>query len=71
MDQGLELIAKLDCQFNIGAGRPWQVKAGQKFWVTSATYKNIEGCMVDRKGKGTINSGVYLTKGQIAQVFDV
>ena len=71
MVQGSELVAKLDCRFNMGAGRPWKIKTGQKFWITSATYKNVEGCTVDRKGKGTINSGVYLTLEQIAQVFDV
>ena len=65
------LIAKIDCQFNTTKGRPWKVKTGQEFWVTSPIYKNAAGCYIDRKGKGCSNSGLYLTIDQLQQVFDV
>lgn len=71
MQQCTELTAKIDCQFNTTKGRPWKVKAMQKFWVTSPTYNNADGCMIDRKGKGSPNSGLYLTLDQISQVFYV
>ena len=71
MQQCTELIAKIDCQFNITKGRPWKVKAMQKFWVTSPAYNNENGCTIDRKGKGCTNSGIYLTYEQIKQVFHV
>ena len=71
MQQCTELTAKIDCQFNTTKGRPWKVKAMQKFWVTSPTYNNADGCMIDRKGKGSPNSGIYLTLEQISQVFYV
>lgn len=71
MQQCTELIAKTDCQFKTSKGRPWIVKVGQKFWVTSATYNNAEGCKIDRKGKGSVNSGIYLTNYQLEQVFYV
>lgn len=71
MRQCTELIAKIDCQFNTSKGRPWIVRAGQKFWVTSAAHNNAEGCKIDRKGKGSVNSGIYLTNDQLEQVFNV
>lgn len=69
--QGNRLVAKIDCQFNKAKGRAWKVKVGQEFWVTSPTYRNTEGCTIDRKGKGCSNSGLYLTIEQIRQVFYV
>jgi len=66
-----ELIAKSDYTLTHGRGRPWEVKAQQKFWVTSPTYKNEAGAMLDRIGKGCANSGLYLTNDQILQVFHV
>lgn len=71
MRQCTELLAKIDCQFNTSKGRPWIVRAGQKFWVTSAAHNNAEGCKIDRKGKGYPNSGIYLTLDQISRVFHV
>ena len=71
LPQGRELLAKIDCTFTVMKGRAWKVKASQKFWVTSATYNNSEGCMIDRKGKGYCNSGLYLTNSQILAVFAI
>ena len=71
LTQCAALTAKIDCQFNTTKGRPWKVKTGQSFWVTSPTYKNTAGCYIDRKGKGCSNSGLYLTIDQLQQVFDV
>lgn len=65
------LTAKIDCTFTVTKGRAWKVKASQKFWVTSAFHNNSEGCMIDRKGKGFCNSGLYLTNSQILEVFAV
>ena len=66
-----ELTAKIDCTFTVTKGRAWKVKASQKFWVTSAFHNNTGGCMIDRKGKGFCNSGLYLTNSQILEVFAV
>lgn len=71
MQQCAELVAKIDCQINTSKGRPWIVRSGQKFWVTSPAHNNAEGCKIDRKGKGSVNSGIYLTKEQLEQVFSV
>lgn len=71
LTQCTALIAKIDCQFNTTKGRPWKVKTGQEFWVTSPTYKNAAGCYIDRKGKGCSNSGLYLAIDQLQQVFHV
>ena len=71
LQQCRELIAKIDCTFTVTKGRAWKVKASQKFWVTSAFHNNTEGCMIDRKGKGYCNSGLYLTNSQILEVFAV
>lgn len=71
LQQCRELTAKIDCTFAVTKGRAWKVKASQKFWVTSAFHNNTEGCMIDRKGKGFCNSGLYLTNSQILEVFAV
>lgn len=70
MRQCTELIAKIDCQFKTDKGRSWKVRVGQKFWVTSPAYNNADGCSIDRKGKGSANSGLYLTLDQISQAFN-
>jgi hypothetical protein len=67
------LIAKQSFQLKVAGqrGRPVSVRIGDRFWVTSATYRNVETVKIDRKGKGNIGDGYLLTVEFINNLFEV
>lgn len=52
-------------------GRPVSVKAGDEFWVTTATINNKETMRIDRKGKGTISNGWLISAQLVHSLFEV
>lgn len=71
MKQGDFVTAIGDFSFkNQGArGRAVQVKIGQQFWVTNPTYQHKEYIMVQRAGKGHINTGYAFSVEDFSKFF--
>jgi len=57
--------------FKPSKGRPVEGKLGQRFWVTSPTYKNQTYCLIARKGQGSANIGWQLNNSDINRFFKV
>lgn len=52
-------------------GRAVNVKLGDKFWITSATYNNKDSAFIDRQGKGVISHGYKLDLSDLENLFNM
>lgn len=52
-------------------GRPMQIKVGDLFIVMSASHKNAESCVIDRKKTAKLGFGHLLSKEDILKVFEL
>lgn len=65
----LESIETFTIQPN--KGKKFTIKKGCILMVTSPSYGNIDGCLIDKTSKAMINSGYYFTNEQISNMFKV
>ena len=52
-------------------GRKFTIMQGCKMVITSPSYKNQEGCFIDKQSKAFIGSGYYFTNDQISSMFEI
>jgi hypothetical protein len=51
----------------IGRCKP---KKGDLFWVTSPSYSNVDFVKIQRKGKGSLNTGYLVSVVQLLEFFE-
>jgi hypothetical protein len=69
--QGTVLEVIEPFSFKPSKGRAVEGKEGQRFWITSPSYKNQTHCLIARKGKGSANIGWQLGNLDIERFFKV
>lgn len=71
MKQGTQLESIETFTIQPNKGRKFTINKGCILVVTSPSYGNIEGCLIDKTSKAMINSGYYFTNEQISNMFKV
>lgn len=71
MKQGTVLKSLGNFTITPTKGRKFTIKQGCQMVVTSPSYKNQDGCFLDKQSKALIGSGYYFTLDQINSMFEI